>query len=218
MAAIGVRVVNGVNSIDTGHMYIVLADGNGEKISYGFYPFNDNFASIGPGKVSDRDIRLYENNSAHPPDVSRDFYISESEYTRLKGIFDKAMEQGLDTSQPWGYYNPLTNSCVDFAWNAMREAGLHDSFFDGAIYPEWNNKFVDDIYYDFYRRPEFNRELRLENAGVWEKIKKSANDLYIQARNWIAPKDPLVLDLDGDGIEAIGIDPTRPILFVTCPL
>ncbi len=123
------------------------------------------------------------------------------------------MEQGLDTSQPWGYYNPLTNSCVDFAWNAMREAGLHDSFFDGAIYPEWNNKFVDDIYYDFYRRPEFNRELRLENNGIWEKIKKSANDLYIQARNWIAPKDPLVLDLDGDGIEAVGIDPTRPILF-----
>ncbi|TNV44374.1 RTX toxin, partial [Corallococcus exiguus] len=31
--------------------------------------------------------------------------------------------------------------------------------------------------------------------------------------NWIAPKDPLVLDLDGDGIEAVGIDPTRPILF-----
>ncbi|WP_267895979.1 calcium-binding protein, partial [Paracidovorax avenae] len=47
----------------------------------------------------------------------------------------------------------------------------------------------------------------------FDAIRRSANDLYLQARNWVAPRDPLVLDLDGDGIEAVGIDPTRPILF-----
>ncbi|WP_434802843.1 calcium-binding protein, partial [Paracidovorax cattleyae] len=36
---------------------------------------------------------------------------------------------------------------------------------------------------------------------------------YLAARNWTPPRDPLVLDLDGDGIEAVGIDPSRPILF-----
>ncbi|WP_284427769.1 calcium-binding protein, partial [Acidovorax sp. SUPP1855] len=36
---------------------------------------------------------------------------------------------------------------------------------------------------------------------------------YRDARNWTTPRDPLVLDLDGDGIEAVGIDPARPILF-----
>ncbi|RAR71637.1 hypothetical protein AX018_10852, partial [Paracidovorax anthurii] len=44
-------------------------------------------------------------------------------------------------------------------------------------------------------------------------ISESTNSQYVQARNWVAPRDPLVLDLDGDGIEAVGIDPSRPILF-----
>ncbi|WP_049791086.1 calcium-binding protein [Paracidovorax avenae] len=49
--------------------------------------------------------------------------------------------------------------------------------------------------------------------GWGNDIIRTVNDLFLQALNWIAPKDPLVLDLDGDGIEAVGIDPTRPILF-----
>ncbi|GKT01276.1 RTX toxin [Acidovorax sp. SUPP3434] len=41
----------------------------------------------------------------------------------------------------------------------------------------------------------------------------AVNKLFGLGRNWTAPRDPLVLDLDGDGIEAVGIDPARPILF-----
>ncbi|WCM96766.1 hypothetical protein M5C96_20475 [Acidovorax sp. GBBC 1281] len=50
-------------------------------------------------------------------------------------------------------------------------------------------------------------------ADVGGMIAWIANDLYLSARNWVTPRDPLVLDLDGDGIEAVGIDPARPILF-----
>ena len=39
------------------------------------------------------------------------------------------------------------------------------------------------------------------------------NTLFGQARNWTAPRDPLVLDLDGDGIETLAINPAAPILF-----
>ena len=39
------------------------------------------------------------------------------------------------------------------------------------------------------------------------------NDAFLAAKNWTAPRDPLVLDLDGDGIETAGIDPTAPVLF-----
>ncbi|WP_280513504.1 calcium-binding protein, partial [Paracidovorax oryzae] len=49
--------------------------------------------------------------------------------------------------------------------------------------------------------------------SVINAISPSTNRKYLEARNWTPPRDPLVLDLDGDGIEAIGIDPTRPILF-----
>ena len=39
------------------------------------------------------------------------------------------------------------------------------------------------------------------------------NDLVTAALNWLTPRDPLVLDLDNDGIEAVGINPAAPILF-----
>ena len=41
----------------------------------------------------------------------------------------------------------------------------------------------------------------------------AVNTAFTSARNWTALRDPLVLDLDGDGIEAIGINPLAPILF-----
>jgi len=39
------------------------------------------------------------------------------------------------------------------------------------------------------------------------------NNLFLQARNWIPYTDPLVLDLDGDGIETIGIGGANTVLF-----
>src|SRR6185369_7585821 len=44
-------------------------------------------------------------------------------------------------------------------------------------------------------------------------ISPSVNSDYTDCRRWTAPRDPLVLDLDGDGIEATAIDPNSPILF-----
>ncbi len=41
----------------------------------------------------------------------------------------------------------------------------------------------------------------------------ACNRNFAAAVSWTAPRDPLVLDLDGDGIEAVGIDPNAPILF-----
>ena len=44
-------------------------------------------------------------------------------------------------------------------------------------------------------------------------IEQTVNDLFLAARNWIQRRDPLTLDLDGDGLETVGIDSTNPILF-----
>ena len=44
-------------------------------------------------------------------------------------------------------------------------------------------------------------------------VNQSVNTCFNSALNWQPPKDPLVLDLDGDGIEATGIDTNAPILF-----
>ena len=41
----------------------------------------------------------------------------------------------------------------------------------------------------------------------------SVNRNFQDAQNWIAPRDPLVLYLDSDGIEAVGINPASPVMF-----
>jgi hypothetical protein len=45
------------------------------------------------------------------------------------------------------------------------------------------------------------------------EIFSDINDYFNAARNWIQRRDPLTLDLDGDGLETTGIDPNNPILF-----
>lgn len=45
------------------------------------------------------------------------------------------------------------------------------------------------------------------NISTW------VNAFFLNARNWIQRRDPLTLDLDGDGLETTGIDPNNPILF-----
>ena len=71
----------------------------------------------------------YENNPNKSPDLSRDFDISDADFAKMKGALDNSMDQAGDLTKPWGHYNPLTNSCVDFAWNALREAGVAPLFF-----------------------------------------------------------------------------------------
>ncbi|BBA32636.1 hemolysin-type calcium binding domain protein [Methylocaldum marinum] len=43
---------------------------------------------------------------------------------------------------------------------------------------------------------------------------ESISSDFLAARGWVAPRrDPLVFDLDGDGIETVGLSATNPILF-----
>jgi len=49
--------------------------------------------------------------------------------------------------------------------------------------------------------------------GRDEYIEAQVNGNYNSARRWFPTRDPLTLDLDGDGIETIGINANDPILF-----
>ncbi|MDD3597379.1 MAG: hypothetical protein PHE23_13230, partial [Sulfuricurvum sp.] len=45
-------------------------------------------------------------------------------------------------------------------------------------------------------------------------INPDVNDNYKRGKNWVAPRrDPLVLDLDGDGIETLGVNATTHVVF-----
>lgn len=63
---------------------------------------------------------------------------------------------------------------------------------------------------------------QLENLGHWlgqnlptpYDIQQLFSDLVLAAKGWTPPRrDPLVLDLDGDGIETVGLNAASPILF-----
>ena len=56
---------------------------------------------------------------------------------------------------------------------------------------------------------DINYPLAPRNGAVGS----TTNTCFRDARNWTQPRDPLVLDLDGDGIEAVGINTAAPILF-----
>jgi hypothetical protein len=74
------------------------------------------------------------------------------------------------------------------------EQEIKDIFNNPANLKEW----VD--IWDF-----FNKEYNIDHT---------VNDLWQAFKNWVAPRrDPLVLDLDGDGIETLGITSTTQVLF-----
>ena len=53
--------------------------------------------------------------------------------------------------------------------------------------------------------------------GLWEEFGQgvigSVTDFFELASNWFQRRDPLTLDLDGDGIESTGVNENNPILF-----
>ena len=50
--------------------------------------------------------------------------------------------------------------------------------------------------------------------AIWTIIDSIVNTLFNAAHGWFQPRyDPLTLDLDGDGLETVGINAANPILF-----
>ncbi len=57
----------------------------------------------------------------------------------------------------------------------------------------------------------------LANTGRWWQdnygVIDAVSTAFQAALNWVLPQDPLILDLNGGGIQTVAIDPARPILF-----
>ena len=87
------------------------------------------------------------------------------------------------------------------AWSRNQDWGRFfdwwDSFNTPALPPTYHPFDLD-----MYRVP-----------GMPSVVDPTCNRDYTAARGWTLPRDPLVLDLDGDGIETVGINPLAPVLF-----
>ncbi|ALC16895.1 hypothetical protein DSOUD_2128 [Desulfuromonas soudanensis] len=60
---------------------------------------------------------------------------------------------------------------------------------------------------------DFGDYLTEEGSNLVNDIKATISDLFNNAQSAILRRDPLTLDLDGDGLETVGINSAKPILF-----
>ena len=182
-----------------GHMYYTLTDGNGTTYSYGFAPAAHGEA-FGPGRVYTNDSTNYQGFA-----YQREIPISESQFQSVL-----AWSEVTKLTGSYGNYAGIGNNCITYTYDAMKAAGFNPTFtpFYHDWWPTWNADNVDEIFYDYMRRPEFNKEGRRGPV-----VQSEVNRDYTAARGWTLPRDPLVLDLDGDGIETVGINPLAPVLF-----
>jgi len=194
------------NNSAVGHMYVTFKGNDGSVTTFGHFPGSglSNVMNGVGGVQINTDKRDHESQAGRPgtngvPNESRDFHVSDSTYHRALDYANDAASQAGNPRKPWGIYDPLYNSCVDFAWNIMGVAGLNTkSSFEGWVLPRMNRQPLDDAYFDYYRRPEFNREGRNFSPNA------ATNTQFTAARNLVIRRDPLVLDLDGDGLELVG--------------
>jgi hypothetical protein len=101
-------------------------------------------------------------------------------------LIEDAIESSYDSAQDW--FNDLSD---EFQMLVNETSDAIENTYDGLVetvigFFEW-----------------------LDPIGISESV----NDLFNQARNWFQRRDPMTLDLDGDGLEIIGIDSSNPILF-----
>lgn len=89
-------------------------------------------------------------------------------------------------------------------------SGLTDAINDLADALQSADDFLDELKHNLAKN-FINFALDLGD-GI-NDVEKAVNDFFTAARNFTRRRDPLTLDLDGDGLETIGIDPANPILF-----
>ena len=119
-----------------GHMWYELADNQGQLSSYGFAPDEEHHGKpFSPGQVYSNDSANYQK-----PAYSRTIEITQPQYDAMKSFGDNPSSAGFSTR-----YNGLTNSCIDFTWKALQQAGLNPSGFEGHIWPTWNERAVSMI-------------------------------------------------------------------------
>ncbi|XWU45337.1 MAG: hypothetical protein HEQ09_09280 [Dolichospermum sp. UKL202] len=185
-----------------GHMWYSLTDSNGNKTSYGFSPDREHGSQpFAPGAVNahGQDDSYYMSR-----EYSKTINITQAQYDAMKNFGDKPQDSGFST-----YYNGLSNSCIDFTWKALEKAGLNPSGFQGDIWPTHNIDDVKNIVNkSFGVDPQLAITLGLINARIlrdasYMSIDDIITDLQNQFNQAQTITSPIILDLDGNGVDTI---------------
>lgn len=174
-------------------MWYQVNDYRKKPSSFGFAPEKHGNA-FGKGKVYYDDIDNYQSTS-----YSKTIEITKDQYDKLIDFGNYPQKYGFDKD-----YNGLTNSCIDFTWKALSEVGLNkDADFDGNIWPTWNKSRADKLPGEAPLFPYGDDGKQCLKPWQDSVNRDGKYQVY----------DPLVLDLDGDGIETVGAQGCKGALF-----
>jgi Ca2+-binding RTX toxin-like protein len=183
IAPIGTQTAEGPSVV--GHMWYEMTDSAGNTTSYGWHPLADGFP-IYEGVVKNNDSTTYGSTS-----YSETITISDSQFLTLQNFGQHPLDYGFSP-----IYNGATNSCVDFVFDALRQVDpiVGGALGEGLLFPDlWLNKAFIDIHLDGIT---VNRYFELYHEAFI-----TALALAVASPLLLLKRDPLVLDLNGDGVE-----------------
>jgi hypothetical protein len=132
--------------------------------------------------------------------------------------YQTARDSGDDAaivSSILGVASNLGNFLATIPAPQTRAIGTLVNLAAGAAKAAWDQGWrpsLGPLPVDAHIPANFNPDL-YNIPGMPSVIDPICNRDYTAARGWTFPRDPLVLDLDGDGIETVGINPLAPVLF-----
>ena len=198
------------------HKYIVYTDSNGQKTaarggpqyplgspsSTPSAPFGDIDTKWGPYDPSFG--KDYAPEGTHPSETIATGDNLSSEWEKIKEAMDDIKNQKI----PYEPNARNSNTTVD---ESLRRAGLPEPQLDD-IGENWSPASGRDISPASDEPSPWGGDFFGPSEDELD-IPPSISDDIAGAENFIRRRDPLTFDLDGDGIETIGIDPNNPILF-----
>ena len=105
--------------------------------------------------------------------------ISPSQYESLKEYIKQS------NITPPNYSIPLGSQCTNWALMELAEAGI----IPRVLGPDAGWSSLQTLICN----------------PLWQQVAWFYRDLFTRAKNWLWPRDPILLDLDGDGLETVGL-------------
>jgi Ca2+-binding RTX toxin-like protein len=163
-----------------GHAWVEISGSStspsGIPESLGYYP--ETTSALAPGEIRNTDAGDYAGLGYS----SESYYITEDQAQAIR-YYAAQVDAGTYELLP-GFFGTNDN-CATFAFEAMRRAGMETELPFRSILPWWLPRLYD--------------------AAGGNLMDLEINDLYLRARSFVR-RDPLAIDLDGDGIETVGVD------------
>lgn len=237
MSGYSVQVFVDEDTFPAGHVALKLTNNTGQETVVGYYPATDGTISLenllhhvlGPGVVKDDSKRLGE-MEGH----SATMEVSEQQYLDMMDYINTVKSDASSTYYLGGNAlggENLGMNCATFADNVLEAGNI--SYLDIEVRP------YEYLPYSVAEKNILDKMLDLSQAltdllnnigdgvlGLGKalldlvipdanggEINDPVNGAFNNAFGWFQKKDPLTLDLDGDGLETIGINPAAPILF-----